>query len=97
MKCAFVFPGQGSQAVGMLAERHPHAELLWASPRELLNIFQADAIGCQIITATSDILGKLPLVGRDLTEFSRDTVRMFYGDALAADFKILIRGRQAAE
>jgi len=65
----------------------PKSELIWASPRELLNIFQADAIGCHIITVTSDILKKLSLVGFDLNDFSLDTVRMFYNDAQAAGFK----------
>jgi transaldolase len=66
----------------------PKAELLWASPRELLNIFQADEVGCHIITATPDILAKLKLVGKDLTEYSLDTVKMFYKDAVAAGFSI---------
>jgi len=66
----------------------PGAELLWASPREVLNIVQADQIGCDIITATSDILGKLGLLGKDLTEFSLDTVKMFYNDAHAAGFAL---------
>jgi transaldolase len=66
----------------------PRAELLWASPRELLNIFQADAIGCHIITATPDILNKLSLAGRDLARYSLETVRMFYDDANAAGYSI---------
>jgi transaldolase len=66
----------------------PQAELIWASPRELLNIFQADAIGCHIITATNDILKKLSLVGHDLDDFSLETVKMFHDDALAAGFKL---------
>jgi transaldolase len=66
----------------------PESELIWASPRELLNIFQADAIGCHIITVTSDILKKLSLVGFDLDDFSLDTVKMFYNDAQAAGFKL---------
>lgn len=66
----------------------PKAELLWASPRELLNIFQADAIGCHIITATPDLLKKLSLVGKDLDLYSRETVSMFYNDAKAAGFTI---------
>lgn len=66
----------------------PKAELLWASPRELLNVFQADEIGCHIITATNDILKKLKLVGKDLTEYSRETVQMFRTDAVAAGFEI---------
>ena len=66
----------------------PDAELVWASPRELLNIFQADAIGCHIITVTTDILNKLPLVGRDLDEFSLDTVKMFYNDGRRVPFSL---------
>ena len=66
----------------------PAAELIWASPRELLNIFQADAIGCQVITVTNDILKKLSLVGYDLNEYSLDTVKMFYKDAQSANFEI---------
>ena len=67
---------------------HPKAELLWASPRELLNVFQADEVGCHIITATPDVLNKLKLVGKDLTEYSLDTVKMFFTDATAAGFSI---------
>lgn len=66
----------------------PKAELLWASPRELLNILQADAIGCHIITATSDVLNKLPLLGKDLGDYSLETVKMFRRDAMAAGFSI---------
>jgi transaldolase len=66
----------------------PAAELIWASPRELLNIFQADDIGCQVITVTNDLIKKLSLVGFDLDEYSLDTVKMFYNDALAAGFKL---------
>jgi transaldolase len=66
----------------------PQAELIWASPRELLNIFQADDIGCHIITVTQDILNKLPLVGRDLHDYSLDTVRMFHDDAADAGFSL---------
>lgn len=66
----------------------PKAELLWASPRELLNVFQADEIGCHIITATNDILKKLALVGKDLDVYSRETVQMFRSDAVAAGFDI---------
>jgi transaldolase len=64
----------------------PNAELIWASPRELLNILQADSIGCHIITVTNDILNKLHLVGKDLDSYSLDTVRMFYNDALKAEY-----------
>jgi transaldolase len=66
----------------------PAAELIWASPRELLNIFQADAIGCQVITVTNDILKKLSLVGYNLDDYSLDTVKMFYNDAQLANFEI---------
>jgi transaldolase len=68
---------------------HPHVELLWASSRELLNIFQAESCGCHIITVTSDILKKLPSIGKDLSEFSLDTVKMFYEDARASKYKIV--------
>lgn len=64
------------------------AEVIWASPRELLNIFQADQIGCQVITVTNDILKKLELVDYDLNEYSLDTVKMFYTDAVNAGFKL---------
>ncbi len=63
-------------------------ELIWASPRELLNIFQADAIGCHIITATPDILKKLALVGLDLDDYSLDTVKMFHDDAARSGFRL---------
>ena len=66
----------------------PQAELVWASPRELLNIFQANAIGCHIITVTSDILQKLALVGHDLEAFSLDTVKMFHSDAQRVRFSL---------
>jgi transaldolase len=76
-----------AKAVEMLKVA-PAAELIWASPRELLNIFQADEIGCQVITVTNDILKKLSLVGYDLDEYSLDTVKMFYRDAIEAGFKL---------
>lgn len=66
----------------------PKAELLWASPRELLNVYQAEEVGCQIITATNDILKKLALVGKDLADYSLETVEMFYKDASAAGYRI---------
>jgi len=91
-----VFAGRiadtGADPVPLMAEavRHltavPNTELIWASPRELLNIFQADAIGCHIITVTNDILQKLSLVGQDLCDYSLDTVKMFYNDGRAAGF-----------
>jgi transaldolase len=74
-------------AVELLAVE-PQAELVWASPRELLNIFQADAIGCHIITVTTDILKKLALIGRDLDEFSLDTVKMFHADGQRVRFSL---------
>ena len=63
-------------------------ELMWASPRELLNIFHADEIGCHVITVTHDILKKLPLVGKDLDDYSLDTVKMFHTDAQKAGYKL---------
>jgi transaldolase len=71
-----------------LTQMAPNVELLWASPRELLNIFQADSIGCDIITATNDLLKKLEIVGRELDEYSLETVKMFYEDALKAGFRL---------
>lgn len=71
-----------------LMKSHSKSELIWASPRELLNIFQADAIGCHIITVTNDILNKLAFVGYDLRKYSLDTVKMFYKDAQAAGFSL---------
>ncbi len=67
---------------------NPLSELVWASPRELLNIFQADQINCHIITATHDILKKLALIGKDLDDYSLDTVKMFYEDGRAAQYKL---------
>ena len=75
------------QAVKLL-EALPASELIWASPRELLNIFQADEIGCHVITVTNDILKKLQIVGYDLDEYSLDTVKMFYNDALVAGYSL---------
>jgi len=66
----------------------PNAELLWASPREVFNVYQAESIGCHIITATNDILKKLNMKAKDLTEFSQETVQMFYQDAQASGFKL---------
>jgi len=67
-------------------EPHPHVELLWASPREILNVYQADSVGCDIITLTNELLDKLSLFEKDLDEYSLDTVRMFYSDAKTAGF-----------
>lgn len=79
-----------AEAVRLL-RANPKAELIWASPRELLNIFHADSIGCHVITVTHDILAKLNLVGKDLADYSLDTVKMFYHDAQAAGFRITTR------
>jgi transaldolase len=96
--CISVFAGRiadtGRDPLPMMAEamdiigEHPGIELIWASPRELLNIFQADSIGCHIITATNDILKKLRLVGKELDEYSLDTVKMFYTDAKSSGFEL---------
>lgn len=98
--CVSVFAGRvadtGRDPVPIMKESikilkaKPLAELIWASPRELLNIFQAESIGCHIITVTNDILAKLPIIGKDLSEYSLDTVKMFYRDALQAGFNIEI-------
>jgi transaldolase len=94
--CVSVFAGRiadtGREPLPIMREAvsilraEPRAELIWASPRELLNIFQADDIGCHIITVTHDILSKLRNVGRDLDDYSLETVRMFYDDARKAGF-----------
>jgi transaldolase len=76
-----------AEAREILADR-PASELLWASPRELLNLFQADAVGSHIITLSADLLKKLDLVGKDLDVFSRETVAMFRNDALAAGYEL---------
>ena len=93
-----VFAGRiadtGRDPVPLMAEAvellrpYPRAELLWASPRELLNVFQAESVGCHIITATSDVLKKLTLVGKDLAEYSLDTVKMFHDDARHAGYSL---------
>jgi transaldolase len=76
-----------TEAVRILASK-PKAELLWASPRELLNLFHAEQCGCHIITATGDIINKTKLLGKDLTEYSVETVTMFYEDAVSSGFKL---------
>lgn len=75
-------------AAVQITSMNSKAEVIWASPRELLNVFQADEIGCQIITVTNDILKKLELVDYNLSTYSLDTVKMFYNDAISAGFKI---------
>lgn len=81
-----------AEAVRILKAK-PKAELIWASPRELLNVFQADAIGCHIITVTNDIIAKLALVGKNQDDYSLETVQMFYRDASAAGYTINTGGR----
>ena len=93
-----VFAGRAADAgvdpVPLMAEAvqilkpYPQIELIWASPRELLNVLQADAIGCHVITVTNDILKKLSLIGKDLKEYSLDTVKMFRNDAVQAGYLI---------
>jgi transaldolase len=93
-----VFAGRiadtGIDPVPLMAEAvkaitpYPNLQLIWASPREVLNIFQADATGCHVITATADILAKLALVGKNLSEFSLDTVKMFHADAAKAGYRL---------
>jgi transaldolase len=72
----------------MLKRQAPTIELVWASPRELLNVVQAEITGCHIITITSDLLKKLQLIGKDLAELSLETVQMFRKDAMAAGFQL---------
>jgi transaldolase len=96
--CVSVFAGRiadtGRDPVPIMTEcvdilkAAPRAELIWASPRELLNIIQADSIGCHIITVTNDILKKLPLIGKDLGDYSLDTVKMFFDDGKKAGFTL---------
>ena len=76
-----------AEAVALLSSR-PTIELLWASPRELLNIFQADDVGCHIITATDGVLSKLQVVGKNLADYSLETVQMFYNDATRSGYKL---------
>jgi transaldolase len=96
--CVSVFAGRiadtGRDPVPLMAAAvellrpWPRQELIWASPRELLNIFQADAVGCQIITVANDVLAKLGLVGKDLEAYSLETVQMFHRDATTAGFRL---------
>lgn len=76
-----------AQAVEAL-QPHPEQRLIWASPREVLNVLQADAVGCHVITATSDLIRKLPLLGKDLASYSLETVRMFCEDACRAGYRL---------
>jgi transaldolase len=93
-----VFAGRiadtGRDPMPLMAAAHalvhtlPHAELIWASPRELLNVFHAEAVSCDIITVTNDVLAKLTNVGKDLKQFSLETVQMFHTDATKAGFEL---------
>lgn len=76
-----------------LISLYPQLELIWASPREVLNIFQAHEIGCHVITVTNDLLNKLDNINKDLQQFSLETVRMFYRDAQEAGYKLVIDER----
>lgn len=76
-----------AEALNILKNK-PKTELLWASPRELFNIIQADAVGCHIITVANDLLKKLALIGKDLDQYSLETVAMFYNDATSAGYSI---------
>ena len=96
--CISVFAGRvadtGRDPVPMMAAAvemlaiYPNIELIWASPREILNIVQADQVGCHIITVTHDLLKKLSVFGKNLDEFSLDTVKMFRNDAIKAGFQL---------
>ena len=76
-----------ARAVEIMVEA-PRSELIWASPREILNLVQADQVGCHIITVTHDLLKKLDCLGKDLEQYSLETVQMFHGDAVAAGFTL---------
>jgi transaldolase len=76
-----------ARSVEIMAQA-PRAELIWASPREILNLVQADQVGCHIITVTHDLLKKLDCLGKNLEQYSLETVRMFHGDAVAAGFTL---------
>jgi transaldolase len=96
--CISVFAGRiadtGRDPVPMMAaavelvRRCGNIELIWASPRELFNVFQADAVGCHILTATNDILQKLAIIGKDLDDYSLETVKMFRDDAVKAGYTL---------
>jgi transaldolase len=98
--CVSVFAGRiadtGRDPIPIMAEavkllrQKPPAELIWASPRELLNVFHAESVGCHIITVTNDLLAKIPIICKDLNEYSMETVQMFYRDAVQAGFSIEI-------
>ena len=76
-----------AEAVAILRD-NPHSELIWASPRELLNIYHAEQSGCHIITVTNDVLKKLHLIGKDLSDYSLETVKMFYDDGVKSGYML---------
>src|SRR5437870_5584584 len=78
-------------AAAQLLNESSNLQLIWASPRELLNVYHADEVGCHIITVTNDLLKKLSLISKDLTEYSLETVRMFYNDAHRAGFSLHLK------
>ena len=96
--CVSIFAGRvadtGRDPVPVMAAAvellrpYPNIELIWASPRELLNVFQAHSVGCHIISATNDILGKLGLIGKDLKQYSLETVKMFRDDAMRVGYTL---------
>src|ERR1700674_4717923 len=89
--CFTSLPFNGNRMLRRRRRRAPRktlGQLIWASPRELLNVFQADDIGFHVITATTDVLKKLPLVGKDLHEFSQETVQMFRRDAVKSGYSL---------
>ena len=97
--CVSVFAGRIADAgieplpimrksLEILASVAPTAELIWASPREVLNLVQADSIGCHIITMTNDLIAKLEVLGKDLDTYSLETVQMFRSAALSAGFRL---------
>jgi transaldolase len=90
-----VDPVPHMRACAEILKRRPRAELLWASPRELLNLFQADEVGCHIITMTNDLIAKCALIGKDLHEYSRETVQMFHKDATSAAYAIEVPAKAA--
>jgi transaldolase len=77
-----------SQSIEILESIALSSELIWASPREVLNLVQADSIGCHIITMTQDLIAKLDVLGKDLETFSLETVQMFHRDAASAGFRL---------
>lgn len=81
-------PVETFQEASKIIKNLTKCEMIWASPRELLNIFQAEKTGCHIITLTNDLLKKLPLIGKNLSEYSQDTVKMFVEDAAKSNLNL---------